>query len=80
MSTFPTATDMTSSLTENHARLTPDGWVMSWLPGRVFTRNDALTAMALVEIYVSNPPVDSPSWLVAQCFERELGLDRGDRP
>jgi hypothetical protein len=80
MSVRPTDTAMTSTVTEHHATRTPEGWVVSWLPGRVLDRSGAITAMTLAEIYATNPPADSKWWRAARSFERELGLDERDRP
>jgi hypothetical protein len=75
-----TDTAMTSSVTEHCAELTPEGWTVTWLPGRVLNRNEVITAMTLVEIYANNPPAGSKWWKAARSFERELGIDERDRP
>lgn len=40
---------MTSDTTPDSARAHGDGWALTWLPGRVLTRNQAITAMVLAE-------------------------------
>ena len=36
---------MTSDTTPHSTRPDGDGWAVTWLPGRVLTRNQAITAM-----------------------------------
>jgi hypothetical protein len=40
---------MTSDTTPHSARAEGEGWAVTWLPGRVLTRNQATTAMVLAE-------------------------------
>lgn len=35
---------------EHVARLTEDGWVVSWLPDRFFSRDEAVSAVAIAEV------------------------------
>jgi hypothetical protein len=75
MSLHITDDRITSSVTEHHAQRSAEGWEVSWLPGRVFDRNSAITAMSLVEIYVADPPPGDRMWLLAAMWEREIGVD-----
>ena len=40
---------MTSDTTPHSTRPAGDGWAVTWLPGRVLTRKQAITAMVLAE-------------------------------
>jgi hypothetical protein len=40
---------MTSDTTPHSTRPARNGWAVTWLPGRVLTRNQAITAMVLAE-------------------------------
>ena len=40
---------MTSDTTPHSTRPAGNGWTVTWLPGRVLTRNQAITAMVLAE-------------------------------
>ena len=40
---------MTSDTTPHSTRPDGNGWAVTWLPGRVLTRNQAITAMVLAE-------------------------------
>lgn len=44
---------MTSDTPPHSARAEGDGWAVTWLPGRVLTRNQATTAMLLAETVAS---------------------------
>ena len=65
---------ITSTVTEHHAVEQPEGWVVTWLPGRTFDRNSAITAMLLVEIYAIAPPPWNPMWQLAATWEREIDV------
>ncbi|SFJ41553.1 hypothetical protein SAMN05421835_105150 [Amycolatopsis sacchari] len=65
-----------STLTEHTAKLTPEGWEVSWLPGRSFDRDSAIIAMLLVEIYVRDPPPWDEEWLTAAKLEKEINVSR----
>ncbi|MEU0470232.1 MULTISPECIES: hypothetical protein [Amycolatopsis] len=67
---------ITSTVTEHHAVNGPEGWLVTWLPGRKFDRNAAITAMLLVEIYVIDPPPKNPMWKLAENWEREISVNR----
>jgi hypothetical protein len=50
MTTFITATEMTSTTTEaTAAAVDGGGWEASWLPGRILTHGQAVTAMTIAE-------------------------------
>lgn len=49
MSTRITDATMTSDLTRHDARRVEGGWEVSWLPGRVLDRDQAITGMTLAE-------------------------------
>ena len=40
---------MTSDTTPHSTHPAGNGWAVTWLPGRVLTRNQAITAMVLAE-------------------------------
>lgn len=49
MSIRITDEDMHSTATRHAARLAEGGWTVTWLPGRMLTRNQAITAMTIAE-------------------------------
>jgi hypothetical protein len=70
---------MTSDQTRRTAHVTDTGsWAVSWLPNRVFTRNQAITAMTLAEMIAAhaNDLADSGSkyWLFVDGWATELGI------
>lgn len=71
-----TNSEITSTVTERHAKRMTEGWEVSWLPDRVFDRNSVVTVMLLTEVYATDPPPWEPIWLHAGQWEAELGLDR----
>ncbi|GAA3537086.1 hypothetical protein GCM10022419_016120 [Nonomuraea rosea] len=64
---------MISNVIPNVATKTPaGGWMISdWDHGRVFTRNEAITAMNLLMLYAQGRSPDDP---LIQAWEEELGL------
>lgn len=44
-----TETSITIDTTTHAARLAPDGWCVSYLPGRTLSRNAAISAMMLAQ-------------------------------
>lgn len=53
-----------------------DGWTVTWLPGRVLTRNQAITAMTIAQL-VGGRGVglsDDPIWPHIENWAAELGL------
>lgn len=68
MTTTTTDTLMTSNATPHTARWRPDAaadgqgaWVVSWLPLRLLTRDQAVTAMTLAEV-VATEDVSADPW------------------
>ena len=56
-----------------------DGWVVSWLPGRLLDRNRAITAMVLAEIAgAGNPPAGDRLWPHIEGWAAEIGLTAPD--
>jgi hypothetical protein len=49
MTTFITAAEMTSTATDATATAVDGGWEASWLPGRILTHGQAVTAMTIAE-------------------------------
>lgn len=50
MATRITETEMTSDQTRQTAQARDEGgWAVSWLPGRILTQNQAVTAMTIAE-------------------------------
>lgn len=72
-----TEEEMTSLVTSHHARrLTEEGgWLVSWLPGRVLTRNQAITAMVLAAtVAVETLHCENPMWEHIDQWAAELEL------
>lgn len=77
------AETMTSPRTGHTARLAEVGaterWRVSWLPGRRFTRNQAITALTIAEIVATCDLLsDSPWWPHLDSWAAELGLTGPD--
>lgn len=79
-----TETEMTSDTSRHTASVVsgvtveggPTAWAVTWLPGRVFTRNQAITAMTLAEVIAVTDLTDnaSPVWLHVDGWAAELGI------
>jgi len=78
-----TATEMTSTATRHTAaagpepaRYEPETWSVTWLPGRVLTRDQAITAMTIAEVVATHDLCDnsSPVWLHVDGWAAELGI------
>ena len=67
---------MTSYRTGHRAVPVDGGWEVSWLPGRVLGRDQAITGMALAET-ISDPGGDGRTPLL-EMFAAELGLSGPD--
>jgi len=76
VSTRITDTSMSSTSTDHTARRThPTGqWRVSWLPRRLLTRNEAVTAMTIAEVIASRPAPDSRIWSAVKAWAAELDL------
>ena len=75
-----TDTHMSSPDTPHTATATGDGWRVSWLPGRVLTRNQATTAMVIATV-VGGQGVGlshDPIWAFLDSWAAELGLSGSD--
>jgi hypothetical protein len=85
-----TGDEMTSDLSRHRAdrytNRTPERWVVSWLPGRRLTRNQAITAMVLAEAVATMQEEGRPSvvdhthrlWPHIDNWARELDLSGTD--
>lgn len=82
MATTITETEMASDQTPHTAIRIDNGWAVSWLPNRVLTRNQAITAMTVAEAVwqcVHNDD-DEPSytderlWVLLGNYASELGI------
>ena len=56
-----TEDSMTSDQTRHTAARTADGWTVTWLPGRVLNRNQAITAMTIAEEAAGSLP-----WIMSE--------------
>ncbi len=72
---------ITSEVTGVSAKFHPDAgadgegaWVLSAMPGRLLTRDEALTAMVLAGIYATNPPPEDDVWHYVRGWREKLGL------
>ena len=70
---------MTSDTTPHSTRPDGDGWAVTWLPGRVLTSNQAITAMVLAETVAGGigDPTDK-RWLFIEGWANELGMTGAD--
>lgn len=73
---------MTSTVTEHYAHRDLNAlpgwpaWRVTWLPGQLLDRNQAITAMTLAEIVaVHCPGPGDRDWGLVEVFAAELGLD-----
>jgi hypothetical protein len=65
---------MTSDLTQHIARCVGgDRWVVSWLPGRTVTGQQAVTAMTIAATVSDREPSDA-EWAQLESMALELGL------
>lgn len=73
-----TNTEMTSTSTRHTARSVTNGWVVTWLPGRVLTREQAVTAMTIAEMVTERADIlADPSaklWWHMNGWAGELGI------
>lgn len=90
MATTITDSAMTSDDTRHTAAVLPGvtveggptAWSVTWLPGRVLTRNQAITAMTIAEVAATHafaPVGDAPGdidkiWLFIDGWAAELGI------
>ena len=66
---------MISDTTPHSARTEGDGWTVTWLPGRVLTRNQATTAMVLAETIAGGIGNHTDKrWLFIEGWANELGI------
>jgi hypothetical protein len=75
-----TASTMTSNVTAHSARCVgEDRWEVSWLPGRTFTGEQAVTAMTIASTVASHEvKFGDPEWAVLDDWALELGLTAGE--
>lgn len=73
---------MTSDATRHYATridAEADSWESSWLPGRLLTRNQAMTAMVLAEtVATSDLHSNDPKWAHVENWAKELDLTGPD--
>nr|WP_042184414.1 hypothetical protein [Kibdelosporangium sp. MJ126-NF4]CTQ94204.1 hypothetical protein [Kibdelosporangium sp. MJ126-NF4] len=69
---------MDSDDTEHYAWRTSEGWNVTWLPDRVLSRNEAVTAMSIAEVCARNPDIADEIWRHVWMWLDELGLTSGD--
>ncbi|WP_028476490.1 hypothetical protein [Nocardia sp. CNY236] len=69
------ASTMTSDETTHMARCVGgDRWVVTWLPGRTLTGQQAVTAMTIASTVASSPASSAEEWAVLDDLALELGL------
>lgn len=87
MSTQITDTEMTSDTTRHRAAVVPGAfveggptaWKVTWLPGRLLTRNQAITAMTIAEsVDAALDPYGERVWAYIAGWAAELGLSDVD--
>lgn len=85
MSLHITSQRMTSSETSHHAERSPDraanghgAWIVSWLPLRALTRDQAITAMTLAETVNSDHDQLHRMWPHVDGWAAELQLKPED--
>lgn len=69
-----------SDVTTHTAVRGPDGWDLSWLPGRRFSRDQATTAMVLAEALVCATDPQDWIWGHVANWMAELGITVGELP
>lgn len=83
-----TGTKMTSDVTRHTAAVKPGAtveggpaaWTVTWLPGRLLTRNQAITAMTIAEVVAEHDTPGDPLraghriWLHLGSWAAELGI------
>lgn len=74
-----TGSTMGSTDTPHTAQKIGDGWVVSWLPGRALTFNEACTAMSIAEaVGQGRAEPGSREWPHLEGWAGELGLSAED--
>jgi hypothetical protein len=74
------ADDMSSEVTRHTAKRIDDGWAVSWLPGRVLTQNESITAMTIAEVIGGHDVIGDPLhaghrlWPHLDSWAAELGM------
>lgn len=71
---------MVSDAMRHTARRVPGGWALSWLPGRVFDRYQAVSGMTAAEVLARRPAPDDPVWLHVRGWLAELGISEAEWP
>jgi len=69
-----TESSITSDGTAHTARISPDGWQVSWLPGRTLTRNQAVSALMLTQEASRGIEQGDRLWPHVTVWAGELGL------
>lgn len=69
---------MTSDITPHSARGEGGVWIVTWLPGRALTRNQAITAMMLTEAVAEGSDHTGKRWLFIGGWADELGITGTD--
>lgn len=71
---------MYSSASTYVAVLRPDGWCLSWVPGRVFSRDQATTGIVLAEAVACATDPQDRIWDHVRNWLAELGLTGEEMP
>lgn len=70
-----TETRMSSLVTRHTAERDGDGWRVTWLPGRLVTRDQAITALTIAELAATGQAVPGTrNWTAITEWAAELGL------
>ena len=69
------AVTMTGDSTRHHAEAVPGGWRVTWLPDRLLTRDQAVTALVLAEaVAATTLTSEHRLWPHIDAWAAELGL------
>lgn len=71
---------MMSDSTPARCIRTPDGWAVSWIPGRWLDRNGAITSITIAEFIAEGVTPGHRLWPHVLSWLAEIGLTVNDMP